>query len=46
MIVNGKKYGVKPFVVQLRDPKTFISRPGIVIGDIGAKMVLFLDSSC
>ncbi|KAJ3107541.1 fatty-acyl coenzyme A oxidase [Phlyctochytrium planicorne] len=38
MIVKGKRYGVKTFIVQLRDPKDFSLKPGIVIGDIGAKM--------
>ncbi|KAK9675300.1 fatty-acyl coenzyme A oxidase [Basidiobolus ranarum] len=38
LIVKGKNYGVKPFVVQLRDPKTFNLLPGINIGDIGKKM--------
>jgi acyl-CoA oxidase len=38
LIVKGKKYGVKSFVVQLRNQKTFNLMPGIVIGDIGAKM--------
>ncbi|RKO83474.1 acyl-CoA dehydrogenase/oxidase C-terminal, partial [Blyttiomyces helicus] len=38
LIVNGKRYGVKNFVVPLRDPSTFELKPGIVIGDIGAKM--------
>lgn len=38
MIVNGKDYGVKTFVVPLRDPATFQLLPGISIGDIGAKM--------
>ena len=39
MIIDGKRCGVKTFVVQLRDPKTFNLMPGIVIGDCGAKMV-------
>lgn len=39
MIIDGKNYGVKPFVVQLRDPETFALLPGINIGDCGAKMV-------
>ncbi|KAI9199240.1 acyl-CoA dehydrogenase/oxidase C-terminal [Polychytrium aggregatum] len=38
LIVKGKCYGVKTFIVPLRDPKTFALRPGVVIGDIGAKM--------
>ena len=38
LIVQGKDYGVKTFVVQLRDPITFQLCPGIVIGDIGTKM--------
>lgn len=38
LIVAGKNYGVKPFVVQLRDPQTFQLMSGITIGDIGMKM--------
>ncbi|WVO14615.1 hypothetical protein L204_102252 [Cryptococcus depauperatus] len=38
MVVGGKKHGVKTFVVQLRDTKTFHLLPGITIGDIGKKM--------
>jgi len=37
LIVKGKKYGVKSFVVQLRDLDGNL-KPGINIGDIGAKM--------
>ena len=39
MIVNKKHYGVKSFLVQLRDPVTFDLKPGVSIGDCGAKMV-------
>ncbi|KAK0546531.1 fatty-acyl coenzyme A oxidase [Tilletia horrida] len=38
LIVNGKKYGTKTFIVPLRDPKTYQLLPGINIGDIGKKM--------
>ena len=39
LIVDGKRYGVKPFVVPLRDPETFSLLPGVTIGDVGMKMV-------
>ena len=38
LIINGKDYGVKTFVVQLRDPLSFSNMPGVTIGDIGKKM--------
>ncbi|CDO95778.1 unnamed protein product [Kluyveromyces dobzhanskii CBS 2104] len=38
LIVNKKDYGVKTFVVPLREEKTFNLLPGVMIGDIGAKM--------
>ncbi|SCU95338.1 LADA_0G15038g1_1 [Lachancea dasiensis] len=38
LIVDKKDYGVKTFVVPLRDPTTFQLLPGVFIGDIGAKM--------
>lgn len=38
LIINGKRHGVKTFVTQLRDTKTFRLLPGITIGDIGKKM--------
>lgn len=38
LIVRGKSHGVKTFIVQLRDPDDFSLKPGIVIGDCGAKM--------
>lgn len=40
LMVDGKNYGVKPFVCQLRDPQSFNLLPGVNIGDIGAKMVI------
>ncbi|KAG0266816.1 fatty-acyl coenzyme A oxidase [Mortierella polycephala] len=38
LYVRGKRYGVKSFVVQLRDTRTYTLMPGINIGDIGKKM--------
>lgn len=35
LTVNGKQHGVRPFIVPLRDRKTFKPLPGITIGDIG-----------
>ncbi|KAF5101786.1 hypothetical protein D0Z00_000648 [Geotrichum galactomycetum] len=38
LIVKGKDYGVKSFVVPLRNLSDFTLKPGIAIGDIGKKM--------
>ncbi|KAK9448079.1 acyl-CoA oxidase-domain-containing protein [Limtongia smithiae] len=38
LIVRGQDYGVKSFVVPLRDPETYELYPGVSIGDIGKKM--------
>ncbi|KAI8073343.1 acyl-CoA dehydrogenase/oxidase C-terminal [Gongronella butleri] len=38
LIVKGKRYGTKCFVVPLRDPATYNLLPGVNIGDIGKKM--------
>ncbi|GAN08308.1 acyl-CoA oxidase [Mucor ambiguus] len=38
LIVKGKNYGTKCFIVPLRDPKTYNTLPGINIGDLGKKM--------
>ncbi|KAK9453783.1 acyl-CoA oxidase-domain-containing protein [Dipodascopsis uninucleata] len=38
LIVGGKDYGVKSFVVPLRDSQTYTLKPGVSIGDIGKKM--------
>ncbi|OMJ30387.1 Acyl-coenzyme A oxidase 2 [Smittium culicis] len=38
LIIKGVDYGVKVFIVQLRDPKTFNLMQGVNIGDIGKKM--------
>ncbi|WFD35079.1 acyl-CoA oxidase [Malassezia cuniculi] len=38
LIVKGKSYGTKTFIVPLRDTRTFGLLPGVNIGDIGKKM--------
>lgn len=38
LIVKGKNYGTKCFVVPLRNPKTYDTLPGVNIGDLGKKM--------
>lgn len=38
LMIDNKNHGVKPFVVQMRDPQTFSTFPGVNIGDLGAKM--------
>lgn len=38
LIVKGKDYGVKNFVVPLRNVNDFSLKPGIAVGDIGKKM--------
>jgi acyl-CoA oxidase len=42
LIIKGKRCGVKTFVVQLRDTKTFKLKSGIVIGDCGPKVYIFM----
>jgi acyl-CoA oxidase len=38
LIVKGKKIGVFPFIVQIRDFKTHQPLPGVEVGDIGPKL--------
>ena len=38
MVVDGRDYEVKSFVVPLRNPETFDLMPGVNIGDMGMKM--------
>ncbi|KAJ1650810.1 fatty-acyl coenzyme A oxidase [Dispira simplex] len=38
LIVKGKRYGSKTFVVPLRNPDDYSLLPGVAIGDIGKKM--------
>ncbi|KAK3085344.1 hypothetical protein FSP39_001824 [Pinctada imbricata] len=38
LIISGKKYGMHPFLVQLRSMDDHKVLPGVRVGDIGAKM--------
>ena len=37
LIIDGKDYGVQPFIVELRDVDTWKLRPGVSTGDLGPK---------
>lgn len=38
LIIDGKSYGVNPFLVQIRDLNTHMPMKGIKCGDIGPKL--------
>jgi acyl-CoA oxidase len=42
LIINGKRYGIHPFVVPIRDKKTLKVYDGVKIGDCGGKIGLHL----
>ncbi|KAK3931837.1 putative peroxisomal acyl-coenzyme A oxidase 1 [Frankliniella fusca] len=38
LYTQGKCHGIHPFIVQLRDEETHMPMPGIIVGEIGAKL--------
>ncbi|XP_055379777.1 probable peroxisomal acyl-coenzyme A oxidase 1 [Condylostylus longicornis] len=38
--INGKEYGIHPFIVQLRDLETHMPLKGIEVGEIGSKLYM------
>ncbi|CAG9796947.1 unnamed protein product [Diatraea saccharalis] len=38
LFINGKSYGIQPFIVQIRDLNTHKPLPGVKVGEIGPKM--------
>lgn len=40
LVIKGKRYGIHPFVVPLRDRKTMKAFSGVLVGDCGSKFGL------